>query len=327
MAPLVSVVVLTCNEEENISKCLDSLIAQDYQKDKYEVIIVDAASKDKTQNICREYPIRLVVADKKGFSHQRNKGIEAARGEYIAFTDADCAAEKSWLRKLVEQIESTDKDVVAVGGPNLVFDDDAPFSKIVGYAQETFLGSGGSAQSYRIGKLKFVSSVPNCNAIYRKEIFAKEKYDESLIGGDDCDLNFRLRQKGYKFLYRPDIIVWHRRPKSFREFIRKTLHYGKVMGQITRKNRKVVRWYAFLVAFAILAVIFSYPVIRFFHLALYVYTFAIAFYMIALVISTVQVYQRCKSIKSFMTMVLLPIQHLLYGLAFLKGLLESRNMN
>lgn len=323
MAPLVSVVVLTYNEEENISKCLDSLLAQDYQKGKYEVIVVDAASKDRTQEICQKYPVRLLVADKKGFSYQRNRGVAAARGKYIAFTDADCVAEKSWLKKLVKQIEESTKNIAAVGGPNLVFEDDPDFSKIVGYMQETFLGSGGSAQSHKIGKPKLVSSVPNCNAIYRKQIIAEEKYDESLIGGDDCDLNFRLRQKGCKFLYRPDIIVWHRRPKNFKEFFKKVIHYGEVIGQITRKHKKVVRWYAFLVAFVILAVVFSYAIIRFFHPAIYIYAFAISLYITALAISTAQVYQRYKSIKSLMTMVLLPAQHLLYGLGFLKRLLKG----
>jgi len=199
-SPFVSVVVVTKNEEKNICKCLESLLAQDYPKDKYEVIIVDGVSTDRTQEICKQYPVRLIAAEKSGISYQRNRGIEAAKGKYVAFTDADCIVEKAWLRKLVAQIEKCDEDIVAVGGPNLVLNNDPPLSRIIGYAQETFLGSGGSPQSYRITKPTYVNSIPNCNVLYKRDIIIKENYDEVLSVGDDCELNFRLQQKGYKLL-------------------------------------------------------------------------------------------------------------------------------
>ncbi len=53
MVPIVSVIVVTRNEEKNISRCLESLIAQDYPKDRYELIVVDGASTDRTQRICQ----------------------------------------------------------------------------------------------------------------------------------------------------------------------------------------------------------------------------------------------------------------------------------
>lgn len=200
MASFISVIVVTKNEEKNISQCLDSLMAQDYPKDTYELIVVDGASIDKTREICQRYPVRLIMAKQSGISHQRNQGVKLAKGEYVAFTDADCIVEKSWLRKLIGQIEAADGGVVAVGGPNLVFDSDPPLSKVIGYAQETLLGSGGSPAAYKISKPGYVSSIANCNILYRKETIAKEGYDETLSVGDDCELNFRLRQRGYKFL-------------------------------------------------------------------------------------------------------------------------------
>jgi glycosyltransferase involved in cell wall biosynthesis len=320
----VSVIVVAKNEEKNISKCLDSLIAQDFPKDRYEVIVVDGASSDRTREISQRYPVRLIRLDRGGISYQRNVGLEVAEGRYVAFTDADCIVGKTWLRKLVEQVERTDESVVAVGGPNLVFSDDPPLSRIIGYTQGTFLGSGGSPQSYEIAKPTYVNSIPNCNILYKKEVVAKEKYDEGLSVGDDCDLNFRLRQKGYRFLYSPDIVVWHHRPDGFQSFARKVFSYGEAVGRITRKHRKLVRWYAFVAAFAVLAVIFCYPIIKFLYPAAYIYIFAAILYLTALAVSTARVYERYKALKSLLTMVLLPLQHLLYGLGFLKGLLVAR---
>ncbi|MCK4403346.1 MAG: glycosyltransferase [Dehalococcoidia bacterium] len=322
--PQISVIVVTKNEEKNISACLESLIAQDYPKDRYEIIVVDGASTDKTQEICRRYPITLIIAERSGISHQRNAGIQVARGSYIAFTDADCVAERAWLRKLIEQIESSDKSVVAVGGPNLVFDDDPLLSKTIGYTQETLLGSGGSPQCCRISKPSFVYSIPNCNILYRKQIIAEERYDDNFSIGEDAELNFRLRQKGYRFLYLPGVIVWHHRPGTIKDFAKKMFHYGEAMARITRKHKKIIRWYAFVASLAVLAVIFSYPIVYFFRPFIYIYAVATLIYIIALAISTTQVYRKCKSISSILTMILLPIQHFVYGLGFLKGLLEPR---
>ena len=82
-----------------------------------------------------------------------------------------------------------------MGGPNLVMDNDPAFGRVVGYMQETFLGSGGSPQAYRISAPRYnVISIPNCNAVYKKEILAREKYDNSISIGEDCELNYRLKQ-------------------------------------------------------------------------------------------------------------------------------------
>ncbi len=323
MNPIVSVIVVAKNEEKYISACLDSLVVQDFPKDSYEIIVVDGGSKDRTPEICRSYPVKLISTG-SGISHQRNVGISAAKGKYVAFTDADCIADKNWLRKLVEQAEKTDKNTVAVGGPNLVFDTDPPLSRIIGYAQETFLGSGGSVQTSIPDKSGYVDSIPNCNILYKREVVAREKYYEGLSIGDDSELNFRLRQKGYKFLYLRDAIVWHHRRASLKSFARNMFFYGEAMGRIIRKHGRIVRWYAPLSGLAVLAVIFSYPIINFFRPAIYIYAFAIASYIIALAISTTKVYQRYKSVGFLMTMILLPVQHFFYGVGFLKGLLEVR---
>jgi len=299
-------------------------MAQDFPRNQYEIIVVDGGSTDKTQEVVRRYPVKLII-DKNGtIAHGRNIGVEVSRGKYVAFTDADCVVEKSWLKKLVENIEKCDRDVVAVGGPNLVFDNDPPISKVIGYMQESFFGSGGSPQSYRINTPRYVCSVPNCNAIYRRDILVKERYDDALNIGEDGELNFRLKQKGYKFLYLPNIIVWHHRPNNIKEFVKKMFLYGEAMAKIMKKHKKVVRWYAILPSISILALLLAYPIIKLFPIAVYLYGLAIVAYLFALIISTVQVYRRYRSPFSLLTLVLLPLQHFSYGFGFLKGILGGK---
>ncbi|MFC1973922.1 glycosyltransferase [Chloroflexota bacterium] len=326
MDPIASIIVITKDEEKNIAKCLDSLIFQDYPRDAYEIIVVNGASTDRTEEICRRYPVRLITINLNSISRQRNKGIAVARGAYIAFVDADCTVKNTWLRKLMQYIEESHSHVVAVGGPNFLFSDDPALSKVIGYSQETFLGSGGSPQAKIINRSGYVNSIPNCNILYRRAVIAQERYDENLSVGEDCELNFRLRQKGYKFLYLPDVAVWHHRPDSFIKFTKKMFSYGKAMGLITKKHKRIVRWYSFAVALALIAGAFSYVIFKLFDKSIYIYACAICIYVIALLISTAHVHKRYKSIKSLLTLVLLPLQHCSYGFGFLKGLLEFRNI-
>jgi len=102
--------------------------------------------------------------------------------------------------------------------------------------------------------------------------------------------------------------------------------YGEAIGRITRKHKKIVRWYALLATFAIVGMTLSYPVMKLLQPIIYVYGFAILLYIMMLIISTVQVYHKYRGVKSLMTIILLPMQHSLYGLGFIKGLLEvTRN--
>ena len=318
---VVSVVVVAKNEEKHIASCIESLLAQDYPQEFYEIIVVDGCSTDRTQEIVRSYPVKLIIADRGIIGYQRNIGAMTAKGKYVAFTDADCVVSNQWLAKLVEALGNSPTDVVAVGGPNLVLDSDPIFARVIGYMQETLLGSGGSPQSYRMNKPKYVYSVPNCNIAYVADTLRSEKYDDKLSVGDDGDINYRLKQKGYRFLYLPDALVWHHRPINLKRFMKKMFSYGDGMGKVTRKNRGVVRWYAFAPILMGLVLLVAYPMIRFVPWAAYFYL-AIAFiYMGGLFISTVQVFQRLKSMQSAKTLILLPVQHISYGFGFLKGML------
>ena len=58
---LVSVIVVAKNEEKNIADCLDALISQDFDKEKYEILVIDGGSKDRTRDIVCQYPVKLFV--------------------------------------------------------------------------------------------------------------------------------------------------------------------------------------------------------------------------------------------------------------------------
>ncbi len=335
MGVVVSVVVVARNEERNIGPCLESLLAQDYPRDQYEVIVVDGGSADRTVQIARGYPVGVVLADRAVIGYQRNLGVRQARGQCVAFTDADCVAHREWLTKLVAAMAAQPREpaassssasagvaagVAAVGGPTLGLKSDPWFARLVGHMQETLGGSGGSAQAYAITRPRPVTSLPNCNAMYDRSVLEAEGYDDTISCGDDLDLNYRLGRKGHIFRFVPEAVVWHHRPAGLGAFAGKMYRYGEAMGRVTRKNRAVVRWYAFAAGLAVIGLALAYPLVRYVPFAAYVYLAGAALYALLLLAAAVRVAARLRHPAALLTLLLLPLQHLVYGIGFLKGL-------
>ncbi|MCP3981376.1 MAG: glycosyltransferase family 2 protein [bacterium] len=121
MTPL-TVVICTYNRAGLLAKLLDSLIEQGAPKDGFEVLVVDNASTDRTQDVCRDYADRLgrfrsVVEDKRGLSQARNRGWREAAGTYVLYLDDDCTVPPDY----VEVALAVARDVAPAmfGGPVL----------------------------------------------------------------------------------------------------------------------------------------------------------------------------------------------------------------
>ncbi len=306
------------NGETTIEQCLNSVLQQELDYP-FEVIVVDGGSTDSTTDKVQQYSVRLIKDNNGTIAHSRNVGIYSAMGEYIAFTDSDCVVEKNWLKSLINEIQSS-PNIAAVGGPNLVGDADPPFGKVVGYMQGTFFGSGGSPQSYTMGSAQYVYSLPNCNAMYKKSVFIEETFDSSFNVGEDCELNFRLNQRGYSFLYIPHIIVWHHRSKNIKKFFEKMYSYGYAMGKVSKKHKKLVRWFAPLPSIALIALILGLLLIGTFPIIALPILASLFVYMGVLFFSTAQVFSKYRHSKSLLVMFLLPLQHLAYATGFLKSI-------
>lgn len=119
--PFMSVVVISYNGETVIGRAIESLLAQDYPKERYEIIVVDDASTDKTAEIAQAYPIRYHRQVKNGgVSNARTAGMRLARGDIYVCFDDDCYVEKDWLGLIAQGYQSGEP--LGVGG-TLVNDD------------------------------------------------------------------------------------------------------------------------------------------------------------------------------------------------------------
>ena len=115
---LVSVIIPAYNIEDYIGRCLDSIISQTYKN--LEIIVVDDGSRDYTGEILDNYAkkdrrIKVIHKENGGVSSARNKGIEAAEGDYIGFIDGDDLIEPGMYKTLVDLLEEENADIAHCG--------------------------------------------------------------------------------------------------------------------------------------------------------------------------------------------------------------------
>jgi len=216
--PKVSVVVCVYNGERTIDSCLSSLEKLNYPN--YEVVVVNDGSTDKTRQIAESYDyIRLINQENKGLSEARNVGIQASKGEIIAFTDADCMADADWLAYLVARFQSS--EFGAVGGPNFSPPDDSFIASCVAVSP--------GAPTHVLLDDEIAEHIPGCNMAFRREALeAIAGFDPIFrAAGDDVDVCWRLQIKGYKIGFSPAAVVWHFRRNTIRDYLKQQRGYGK----------------------------------------------------------------------------------------------------
>ena len=115
--PLVSIIIPVRNEAGLLKNCLESISNLDYPKERIEVVIADGMSTDGTAEVARQYGARVVLNEKKTVSPGRNVAFKPAKGEIIAFTDADCIVDKNWIKNSLKYFD--DANAACVGGLTL----------------------------------------------------------------------------------------------------------------------------------------------------------------------------------------------------------------
>jgi glycosyltransferase involved in cell wall biosynthesis len=219
--PFVSVVVIVYNMRETIPHCLKSLRELDYPKEKYEIIVVDGGSDDGTQDIVKDFDTNLFVEKRSGRGLARNVGIKLAKGDIVAFIDADCVAARDWL--LVHIKNHFDKSVGAVGGS--VINPDVSFRKVFTsvYHYENFAEFDDRAPK------RFMYHIPTCNASFKKSVLEKVGlFEETANHYEDFILSQKLLKNGYKLLFDPSAKTYHlEKELSAIDYIKNEIQKGK----------------------------------------------------------------------------------------------------
>ena len=203
--PRASVIVAVRNGAATVRACLDSLLRLDYPADQVELIAVDNASTDATAAILASYGPRLRVLreERRGPAAARNRGLRDASGEVVAFTDADCTVDAQWLRKLVAPL--ADPAVGVVGGRIL---SRRPCNRIEAFGERI----------HDHDRAMHMFSPPyaiTMNWASRRAVLEEVgRFNETLLRSSDVDCSYRLVAAGYRLVYAPAAVIYHRNERT-----------------------------------------------------------------------------------------------------------------
>jgi GT2 family glycosyltransferase len=221
--PRISVVVPTRGRPEALLDCVDALRGQEPPDGGFEIVVVDDG--DGVPALTDE--VRVVAGEGTGPAAARNRGIDAARGEVIAFTDDDCRPSARWLRELDAELRRGRAAAVAGSTVNGAADDVfATASQLVLDAAHEHFSRGGDP--------RFAAS---CNlAVLASDIRAVGGFDRSCRYGEDRDLCARWLASGRGLAWAPDAEVVHCRDMSLVRFVHQHSAYGRGAYAVQKRN-------------------------------------------------------------------------------------------
>ena len=244
---LVSVIVPCLDAEDWLEEQLAALAAQTYEGD-WELLLVDNGCSDGSIEIARAWqgrlPLRIVEAsDRRSLNHARNAGAAAARGDFLAFCDADDVVRPDWLAALVAAGAEADivggtTDLEALNPPLYrAWRPDEPATELA------------SDQGF----LPYVSG-GNCGMWAR--VARELRWDGGFdFGSSDLEFCWRAQLADYRLAFTPDAVICQRYKRRIRDLARQYYRYGRSGPTLYRRfrdhgmprdNRASMWWYRWL---------------------------------------------------------------------------------
>jgi GT2 family glycosyltransferase len=238
----ISVVLPVRNEADCIGRLLEQLLRQTYPADRYEILVADGGSTDRTREEvwkkAANSAVSVRVVDNPGVRSGagRNAGVAEAMGDIILFIDGHCEVPSPrLLEDTARLMRETGADCLCRPQPLIAY---APqgTGKIIADARASTLGHGRDSLIYNMTHSGFVHPASS-GATYRREIFeALGGYDTSFDACEDVEFNTRVHEAGYKAYTDPSVAVYYEPRKSFAGLFRQMMRYGVGRVRLARKH-------------------------------------------------------------------------------------------
>lgn len=193
----ISVVIPTYNEEKGLEKFLRQFNKQTLPRIEFEIIVVDGNSTDRTRKIAEKYADVVIIQNSRGIGGARNDGVEIAKAEIVATTDADVILAPSWLERIYQYFEK-DKDLILLFGSNYPITKSKAI-RLVSWSKRIM------NQIFSIFHIAYLA--PGFNTAFRKKYFLKVGGYSDLPIMDDTEITSRMRKLG-KILCDNSIFVY-----------------------------------------------------------------------------------------------------------------------
>ncbi len=226
-----SLIIPAYNAEKTIVSCLESTLDQSLSLDEYEVFVVDDGSTDKTCEIVKKYPIRLIQQRNHGPAEARNRGAKEAKGEILIFTDSDCELDFNFLEKIIPSVVKYPK-IVGVQGSYKT-------------KQKEFMAQFGQVEIEtrykKMKKNKYIDFIGTYAAAYKKNVFQLNGgFDTGfpVASGEDTEFSYKLHQNGHKMVLEPEAFVYHQHPTQLKHYLRTKFYRGYWRIRLYKKHPK-----------------------------------------------------------------------------------------
>jgi glycosyltransferase involved in cell wall biosynthesis len=252
--PDISIIVPVYNGARTIAALLESLVAQQFDQGRFEIIVVDNRSTDTTVAQMAAFPVRLLHERAVQSSYAaRNQGIRAARGAILAFIDADCIAHPGWLSALYRPFENThigaSAGAVVAARPTTLVQHYCARKRWYELAltQRPFFTPKTRGErlcrcipwlDYRSGlDLPPMANPPTANVAYRRAVFEHiGLFDPELRSGGDLDLAWRMQlETDWQVAVAPDAVVEHQHRRTVRGLLQLNTKNGWGYAMLARR--------------------------------------------------------------------------------------------
>ena len=225
MLPELSIIIPTHNSASTIDRCINSLNAQSYHREKYEIIIVDDGSKDKTIELAKKAGVDKIIETEPCFQGKaRNIGVKNSKGDFVAFIDSDCLAKEGWIKAVFDGLSSKG----AITGP---IENGNPQSHV---AWVEYLVEFGGWSQYR--EQSFVPFFPGCNGACKKDDFLRAGGFVESEASEDVLFGISLRRAGINLRFIPEMQVLHLCRTSLKNILKNMEKLGRYFVKARRKE-------------------------------------------------------------------------------------------
>jgi cellulose synthase/poly-beta-1,6-N-acetylglucosamine synthase-like glycosyltransferase len=242
--PFVSILIPAHNEGVVIQRTLEAMLALNYPKERYEVLVMNDASTDNTAEIVesiarRHRNIKLINIPPgeggKGKSYPLNVGLKHTMGDVISVYDADNRPEPNALIYLVANLVGNPKLGAVLGKVRTINATQNLLTRFINieFIYFQWIVQGGRYQLFNLATLPGTNYV-----IWRKALDKAGGFDEEAIA-EDAELSIRLYEMGYRIKFIPYAVTWEQEPQQLKVFIRQRTRWAQGMTYIIRKFMKI----------------------------------------------------------------------------------------
>lgn len=301
----------------NLDQCIGECRKLDFAD--FEILVlVDTSFQGQP---IEEPPAVKYIVCKGSPARKRDRALDFAKGEILAFIDDDAYPDRDWLKNAVLNFQ--DSAVAAVGGPAVTPADDTLRQKASGLIFASPLVSGRFVYRYLAEKKRYLDDYPSCNFLVRKSIMDElGGFDTDFWPGEDTKLCLEITRKlGKKIVYDPAALVYHHRRRLFAGHLRQVASYALHRGYFAKRYPETSRKISYFLPALFLAALASGGILSLFSAVVRAaYLSGVLLYLILVAVFSLS------GRPAFAPLLFsgIILTHLAYGLFFLKGLFVKR---